>query len=113
MKKSRLIDLSENEFDKYLDSNKNQLLIIDFWAKWCAPCKQLSPILESVANEYTDNENLIFIKIDIDENKKNALKYQIKSIPTLLFIRNKSILNRVSGLISKFKIKELISNYLV
>ncbi|XRY30705.1 MAG: thioredoxin [Buchnera aphidicola (Tetraneura akinire)] len=111
MKKNKLINLNENELDGYIDS-KNQLLVIDFWAEWCAPCKQLSPILDSIADEYIDNNDLFLIKVNIDENKKSALKYEIKSIPTLLFIRDKLTLDRVSGLISKFKIKELIENYL-
>ncbi|XRX43094.1 MAG: thioredoxin [Buchnera aphidicola (Tetraneura sorini)] len=111
MKKKKLINLNENELNRYIDS-KNQLLVIDFWAEWCAPCKQLAPILDSIANEYVDNNNLFLIKVNIDENKKSALKHEIKSIPTLLFIRNKLTLHRISGLVSKFKIKELIENYL-
>jgi len=101
--------ISDNEFkEKALTSKK--LAIVDFWAPWCGPCKMISPILEEVAKEY--NAKLEIYKINIDEHQQTATKYQILSIPTLLFLKKGKVANQVVGMRSASEIKKTIDSLL-
>ena len=73
---------NKNEFDSLV---KEGLVLVDFFATWCGPCKMLSPVLEEVANE---NPNLTVLKIDVDEVGELAAKFGIQAIPTLILFKN-------------------------
>ncbi|XMO87047.1 thioredoxin [Algibacter sp. AS12] len=66
--------------------NKNEPVLVDFFADWCGPCKMLSPILKQVKNSL--GEQVSIIKIDVDKNQALAAKYQVKGVPTLLLFKN-------------------------
>lgn len=93
----------ENFNEEVLNSDKT--VLIDFYADWCGPCKQLSPRVEEVAKE---KKNIKFVKIDVDKNYELSMKYQTMSIPTLVVIKNGEEINRAVGLISKSEIINLI-----
>lgn len=78
-------------------SNLEQLIVLDFYAKWCAPCKQLTPILEELANEYTD---VIFYKIDIEDELAFDLvqTFKISKLPTLVYYRGNKEVARTNGI---------------
>ena len=81
--------------------------VIDFYATWCGPCKQLSPILEKMEEKY--HEKIIFERVDVDENEEMAAKYGIQSIPTLVFVDGYGReQNRVVGLISEAVLDSLL-----
>lgn len=82
------------------------LTVVDFFATWCGPCKMLSPILEDAASRHTD---VRFCKVDIDEEMALATKYQIMSVPTLLFIRNGEVVKKSIGLISPEDLDDFIA----
>lgn len=84
-----------------------ELKIIDFFTNWCAPCRTLSPILEEVTKEL----NIELDKIDIDENDEVAEFYNVRSIPTLIFIKDKVEIGRHVGMIQKDKLIEKIKQY--
>ncbi|HEX7857034.1 MAG TPA: tetratricopeptide repeat protein [Sphingobium sp.] len=65
-----------------VDPSQNALVIVDFWAEWCGPCKQLGPVLEKVAAEYAD-KGVLLVKIDVDKNKFIANQFRVQSIPTV------------------------------
>lgn len=94
---------SENFEKEVLESDK--IVLIDFYAEWCGPCKMLSPIVESVASEETNTK---FVKMNVDNCEDIAIKYQVMSIPTLVVIKDGKETNRSVGLIDKTRIKELI-----
>ncbi|MEA2095549.1 MAG: thioredoxin [Candidatus Cloacimonadota bacterium] len=81
-------------------------VVIDLWAPWCGPCKALTPILESVAAEY--DGKIKAVKLNIDESPAIAAKYQIMSIPTLLFFKDGKVESQVIGLVGKDKIASKI-----
>ncbi|WP_457590533.1 thioredoxin [Geoglobus sp.] len=84
--------LNENTFDEEI--KKDKLVIVDFWAEWCMPCRMLTPILEKLEKEYTDVE---FAKLNTDENPNVAFKYGIFSIPTVLMFYKGEVVNSFVG----------------
>lgn len=83
-----------------------KLVLIDFFAEWCAPCKTLAPILKEIANELGDEVRII--KIDIDKNPVLAQKLHVRSVPTLIVYKEESLLWRQSGLIPKSQLIKVL-----
>ncbi|KAA3632493.1 MAG: thioredoxin [Calditrichaeota bacterium] len=95
---SKPMDITDDAFDtEVLQSDKP--VIVDFWATWCGPCKMIAPILEEIAGEY--DEKVKIVKIDVDSNSQTAGKYNIMSIPSLLFFKNGEMVDQVVGAIPK------------
>lgn len=88
--------------------NSGKTVLVDFYADWCPPCKKLSPIIEELAEE-NNNENLLFVRINIDDEEKIANKYGIQSIPTLVLIQNRKEVDRSIGFIDKESIKDFLN----
>ena len=87
----------ENFQELVLESEK--LVIVDFWAEWCGPCKALAPILDKICDEFGDK--VLVGKVNVDEVKQAPVKYGIRSIPTLLFFHNGEIVRQEVGLQSE------------
>ena len=104
-----LLHLSDTNFKKEVLSLGLPVLV-DFWAKWCGPCKMVTTILEELAGEYTDK--LKIGKLDVEENPETATFYGIMSVPTLIFFKNGKIIGQVMGNLSKFELKKKIEDNL-
>lgn len=89
--------------------NGNQLTLVDFFATWCGPCKQMHPMLEQL--KASEGENLRIIKLDIDKNEALASAYHIQSVPTLMLFRNGELLWRQSGAMSLADLKALLYGF--
>ena len=89
--------------------NTDQLVLVDFYADWCGPCKMLAPILKQVKHEFKDAIKII--KIDVDKNNVIASKYQVRGVPTMLLFKNGSQLWRQSGVLQKNDIIATIKQY--
>ena len=92
---------NENDFEDEVLKSKLPV-IVDFWAEWCGPCKMLSPILEELSDEMKNEINVI--KVNLDENQDLAMKYSIRSIPTLLLFKDGNLVDTKVGLLPKSEI---------
>ena len=92
---------NENDFDKEV-LKSNLPVIVDFWAEWCGPCKMLTPILEELSNEMKNEINVV--KVNLDENQDLAMKYSIRSIPSLLLFKEGNLIDTKVGLLPKNEI---------
>ena len=80
--------------------------VVDFWAEWCGPCKQIAPVVEEIADEYSDK--LKVCKMDVDVNRETAVQFGIRSIPTLLIFKNGEVAGSQIGAVSKQQLLEFI-----
>ena len=95
--------LTSANFNEKVSSN--EIVILDFWAEWCGPCKQFGPIFEKVASEYPD---ILFGKINTEEEQELAGMFQIRSIPTVAIMREGIVVFMQPGLIPEEGLKDLI-----
>lgn len=93
---SNIITLTDKNFDHQL---KNKIVLVDFWASWCAPCKMMAPVLNDVSEELTGNANVG--KVNVEEYQALAQKYQIRNIPTMILFKNGKEVNRFVGVKNK------------
>ena len=100
-------ELDSGNFNEEIN-NTEKLVLVDFYATWCGPCKMLAPVVSEIAQEY--KEKLEVYKVNIDENQELALKYDIMSIPTLMFFKNGEVVNTSVGFRSKSELKDTINN---
>lgn len=87
-----------------------ELVLVDFWAVWCGPCRMVAPIVEDVAKEYAGR--LKVLKLNTDENPDIASKYKIMGIPTLMLFRNGEKIDQLVGAVPKHQLKEKIEAHL-
>tara|TARA_Y100001970_G_C14150149_1_gene812194 strand:- start:92 stop:955 length:864 start_codon:yes stop_codon:yes gene_type:complete len=111
MDETNIIDVDESNFnEKIIEASESKLLIVDFWAPWCGPCKQLTPILEKVIKQSANK--VILAKINIDENQQIASQLRIQSIPTVFAFKNKQIVNAFQGVLAETDIIKFIEKAL-
>lgn len=102
-------DISSDKWGKEVSSS-NLPVFVDFWAEWCGPCRMVSPIVEDLSKEYENQVH--FVKVNVDNNRDLAMKYNVLSIPTLLLLKNDQIIGQKVGANSKKTIKEWIDKTL-
>ncbi|MBP7390027.1 MAG: thioredoxin [Chitinophagales bacterium] len=101
--------LTDSNFkETVLDSNK--VALIDFWAEWCGPCKAIGPMIEELSKEYEGKA--VVGKVDVDNNPETAMKYGIRNIPTLLFVKNGQVVDKVVGAVPKANLVAMLNKHL-
>ncbi|CAM3107223.1 thioredoxin [Filibacter tadaridae] len=101
-----IIHATDQNFDENI---KEGLVLVDFWAPWCGPCKMIAPVLEELDGEIDGKANIV--KVDVDDNQETAGKYGIMSIPTLVLFKDGEIVDKVVGFKPKEALAELISKH--
>ena len=96
---------TNTSFDGLLEDQK--LVIVDFWATWCGPCRMLSPLLDEVEEEMADK--ITVVKVNVDDADEIAMRYRIMSIPTLLFFKNGQVVDKTVGAMPKSTLVEKIN----
>lgn len=94
----------------FVEETDNGLVLIDFWATWCGPCRMQSPILDQLSEEYDESEVKI-VKMDVDENPETPASFGIMSIPTLLLKKDGEVIEKAVGVHSKEQLKAMIDQY--
>jgi thioredoxin 1 len=96
------VKISSENFESL--KNGQQPLVVDFWATWCGPCRMISPIISELANEY--DGKITVGKCDVEENEDMAADFGIRNIPTIIFMKDGEIVDKVVGAVSKATLEE-------
>ena len=99
-----MLELNNEDFNEEI---KDKLVLVDFYATWCGPCRMMHPIIEEVAKE----ENIKVIKVDVDKHDELARNYGIMSIPTIILFQNGNLVEKNIGFIPKEQLLAMIKNY--
>lgn len=99
-----IIHLENENYDEIVNGG---LVVVDFFATWCGPCKMLSPVLEDVSKDM----NIKIVKVDIDDHLDIAKRFGIMSVPTLLVYKNGNVVDKLVGFMPKEYIEDKLSNY--
>lgn len=105
----KIVQLTDDSFEADVLSASG-LVLVDFWAEWCGPCKMIAPLLNDVAEEYADK--VVVGKLNIDQNDGTPPKYGIRGIPTLLLFKDGAVIDTKVGALSKTQLKEFLDNHL-
>lgn len=98
-----VINLTLAQFDETI--NNNDMVILDFWAEWCGPCKQFGPVFEEVSEKHPD---IVFAKVNVEEEQELAGMFQVRSIPTIALMREKVVVYANPGAIPGSNLEEAI-----
>ena len=101
--------VTDEDFDQEV-LEADTVVLVDFWAEWCGPCKMVAPVLDDLSQEY--DGKIKFTKLDVDENPQVAMKYGIRSIPTLLVFKDGSPVDQVVGAVPRAVIKKRLDSAL-
>ena len=101
-----MIEFTDATLPEAIKSNK--VVLVDFWAPWCGPCRMLGPIVEKIADA---NPDITCGKLNVDDNPESAQKYDITGIPLILIIKDGAIVERLQGLLPEKKIQEALNAY--
>ncbi len=93
------LQITDSNFNEYASAGK--LMVLDFWAEWCGPCRMVSPIIDELSNEYEGR--VIVGKMDVDNNDEVVSQFGIRNIPTVLFLKNGQVVDKIVGATSKDK----------
>jgi thioredoxin 1 len=95
---SNAIAVSDSSFESEIEKHEG-LAVVDFWATWCGPCRMIAPILDQLAVEYAGRAKVT--KLDVDANQQTAIRFNVRSIPTVLFFKDGKLVDQVIGAVPK------------
>jgi len=105
-----VLEITDDNFDDEV-AGSGELTMVDFWATWCGPCRIIAPVVEELADDYAD-KGLRVGKVDVDANPKTAMKFGVRSIPTILFFRDGEVVDRLVGAMPKPQFEQKIDEHL-
>lgn len=95
---SNAVAVTDADFEAQVEKHAG-LTVVDFWATWCGPCRMIAPILDQLAVEYDGKVRVA--KLDVDSNQKTAMRFNVRSIPTMLFFKDGKLVDQVVGAVPK------------
>lgn len=108
---ANIVDITVENFQQIMvQESQNKLVLVDFWADWCEPCKDLMPILEKLAAEFS--QHLILAKVDCDRQQEVAAQFGIRSLPTVMVVQNGQPVDGFAGVQPESQIREMLAKYL-
>lgn len=109
MASDKVVQITDHDVDERVLKGKG-LILVDFWAEWCGPCRMVAPILDELAGEYEGRVTIA--KLNVDENRDSAARFGIRSIPTILFYKDGVQVEQVIGALSKSALKTKVEQHL-
>ena len=104
----KTLEITDKNFNDII--SKNKTVLVDFWAEWCGPCRIIGPVIEELANEYEGKA--IIGKLDVDSNQESSVKYEVRSIPTIITFKDGKIVDRQVGAVPKETLKNILDSQL-
>ncbi|MEM1606803.1 MAG: thioredoxin [Candidatus Bathyarchaeia archaeon] len=102
------LEVTDSNFSEVVE--RNRLVVIDFWASWCAPCRMMAPIIDELAKEYSGK--ILFGKLNVDENPVKPAEYGVMSIPTFLVFKDGALIDRFVGAMPKKVLEQKLAKYI-
>jgi thioredoxin len=102
-----VIHVKESDYEEQV-LKADKLVLVDFWATWCGPCRMVAPIVDDISEEFPE---IKVCKVDVDENQGLAMKNQVASIPTFLLYKNGEVVKRIVGAVSKSELIQAINQF--
>jgi thioredoxin 1 len=102
------VEINTANFEEVLNTDKP--VMIDFWAAWCGPCRMIAPLVDELAEEYKDRA--VIAKVDVDSNQEIAMKYGVRNIPTVLFLKNGEVVDKSVGAVPKNVLSDKIDAHI-
>lgn len=108
---SNVIDMTPDNFQQLMvETSKEKLVLVDFWAQWCESCKALAPVMDKLAAEFS--EHLILAKVDCDAQQQIAMQFGVRSLPTVVFVKDGQPIDAFQGAVPESEIRELLAKHL-
>jgi thioredoxin 1 len=105
---SNAFEVTDDTFETEVEKQKG-LVAVDFWATWCAPCRMIAPILDQLATEYSGKAKVA--KLDVDTNIRTSSRFNVRSIPTILFFKDGQLVDQIVGAVPKPRLEEVFKKH--
>lgn len=105
MANENVLTLTDDSFEQEIDQGEG-LAVVDFWAEWCGPCRAVGPVIESIAEEYAGRVKVG--KVDVDSNRQTTERFNVRSIPSILYFKDGELVETVVGVRPKHELEKLI-----